>query len=681
MSRLQTEMGSPFVKPNKSRSLMQYIFNEEPLSKKGRLAIPSRGVQTTIEGAEKMPNGGAKDTLMQAVSNKYQYEASLEGNEGAPMSRYDSIHVEHFAYIMFEPTRYEKDLRPYINAYGPTLRIPVSPATLAITKEAEHNEVQSVMFGGILERNAPGLRHFSVTSFIPGTPYTTGYGDYRFQNYYPWAEDLGGGVRVYTNGTLNDDNLICTQTGWVSFVNLLMDRRIILKFHLVKAPAYRHRDECFNVCIKSFTYQHNPHDDLDYTIEFIEWREPSIRVGEEQVIDLKEDTPPAHKKSPAGGQILLVMHEFQGVNTMLLNNAAQVLMQIHGGRNVSVYESMIPNPIIDPTITMSLPLKSWVLSDFKAKKMTDEDFRPSKMTTVSLGIKPQNYSGLNELGYKAYSLSQTSKAEAERFKSELEKIAPVQRVAYATVRPVSSSSPIVYSDDAIKAAVSRAVETCFILIDAGLRDAIREKAHSIKWLKPAPLKLYDGGDFTGYGESGEIPTYDGSIQAHRRDMTDITDTLSWATAATAATSDNFTANPVYDADSKTMNINRSGIHDLIIDETGQVRYDDLVRRVKKFNIPLRDYRLSIWIKVLEIRLEDKGTYLDFTVRAEGSLNVSPQQLSNDLYSTVDTVGTKLYKGQRITVLDSHLRAPTKTELALQKRQREWDRTRGDRPRS
>lgn len=680
MSRLQTEMGSPFVKPNKSRSLMQYIFNEEPLSKKGRLAIPSRGVQTTIEGAEKMPNGGAKDTLMQAVSNKYQYEVSLEGNEGAPMSRYDSIHAEHFAYIMFEPTRYEKDLRPYINAYGPTLRIPVSPATLSISKEAEHNEVQSVMFGGILERNAPGLRHFSVTSFIPGTPYTTGYGDYRFQNYYPWAEDLGGGVRVYTNGTLNDDNLICTQTGWVSFVNLLMDRRIILKFHLVKAPAYRHRDECFNVCIKSFTYQHNPHDDLDYTIEFVEWREPSIRVGEEQVIDLKEDTPPAHKKSPAGGQILLVMHEFQGVNTMLIHESAQILLQLHGGGSVRVDNKSAPvfhdvTPNAEAAATRVY--KTGFIDALWSKKLSDVDLRPTKLTSVSIGLKPTNMSGLNELGYKAYSLSQLKQSEYDELKKRL----PTRSSTLtASIEPIRLSG--IDYDGFFKSGYARLVSEVVKEAESYVFESVRATVKSIKFLSPKPLKLYDGGDFTGYGESGETPTYDGTIQAHGRNLTDIT-----AAAITASASDahGFTANPAYDPDSKTMNINRSGIHDLIIDETGQVRYDDLVRRVKKFNIPLKDCKIGASISIVECRItstiQDDALWFTFECAFAVRVWTGDSQLSNDLYSTVDTVGTKLYKGQRITVLDSHLRTPTKTELALQKRQREWDRTRGDRPRS
>lgn len=681
MGRLQTEMGSP-------SSLSEIAFGDTVTKPKGRLARPSRGVKTSLESAESMIDGGAKDTLIHEISNKYQYESKLEGNEGAPISRYQNINSEHFAYIMFEPTRYEKDLQPYINAYGPTLRIPVSPATLAISKESEHNEVQSIMFGGILERNAPGLRHFAVTSFIPGTPYTTGYGDYGFQNYYPWAEDRGDGQRVYTNGTLEDGNLICTQTGWISFVNLLMDRRIILKFHLIKAPAFRHRDECFHVCIKSFTYQHNPHDDLDYTIEFVEWREPTIKIGEEQVIDVAEDEPPAKKKSPTGGKILLVMHEFQGVNTMLINESAQILLQLHGGGAMRVRGSAAK-----PVFTQEYPpivkqaealFRPYFVSQLQSKKLSDIDLRPTKLTSVSLGVKPSNMSGgMNVLGYKSYSLSQLKRSEYDTLIKQIGGIAQDFYISGQEAEWVQGEESL-----CMKEAYQWAIRKIVKETESFVLEAVRNAVKSTKFLSPKPLKLYDGGEFTGLGETGDQLTWDGSIQAHRRNLTDITDTTSWATAATAATSDNFTKNPAYDPESKTMNVNRSGLHKLIIDETGQVRYDDLVRRIRKFNIPLKDCKIGVQVYITECRVvphfvEDpdpryqiEGVNVDCAFRA--SIWIDESQVSNDLYSTVDTVGVKLHKGQRITVLDSHLREPTKQELELQSRTRQWNSARGGR---
>lgn len=675
MGRLQTEMGSP-------SSLSGVAFGDTVTKPKGRLARPSRGVKTSLESAESMIDGGAKDTLIHEISNKYQYESKLEGNEGTPISRYQNINSEHFAYIMFEPTRYEKDLQPYINAYGPTLRIPVSPATLAISKESEHNEVQSIMFGGILERNAPGLRHFAVTSFIPGTPYTTGYGDYGFQNYYPWAEDRGDGQRVYTNGTLEDGNLICTQTGWISFVNLLMDRRIILKFHLIKAPAFRHRDECFHVCIKSFTYQHNPHDDLDYTIEFVEWREPTIKIGEEQVIDVAEDEPPAKKKSPTGGKILLVMHEFQGVNTMILHNSTQVLLQLHGGGRIRVEGTSKPvfNNMEENTEAAATRVyKSAFIDALGSGKLSDVDLRPTKLTSVSLGLKPTNMSGgLNILGYKAYSMSQLQQSEYEELRRRLPALSDILTVS---IEPIMFPHQISY-DDFFKTGYKRLVREVTKETESYAFEFVRNTAKSIKFLSPKPLKLYDGGDFTGLGETGDQLTWDGSIQAHRRNMTDITDTTSWATAATAATSDNFTRNPVYDPESKTMNVNRSGLHKLIIDETGQVRYDDLVRRVKKFNIPLKDWKVGVQISIVECRItsyvQDYQWWFTFACAFKVRIWTDDSQISNDLYSTVDTVGVKLHKGQRITVLDSHLREPTKQELELQSATRQWNSARGGR---
>ena len=677
MSRLQTEIGSPIVKPSQSRSLMHYIFNDEPLSKKGRLAIPSRGVQTSIESADKMPDGGAKDTFIHEISNKYQYESKLEGNEGAPLSNYKSIHSEHFAYIMFEPTRYEKELRPYINAYGPTLRIPVSPATLSISKESSHNEVQSIMFGGILERNAPGLRHFSVTSFIPGTPYTTGYGDYRFQNYYPWAEDLGGNVRVYTNGTLDDDNLICTQTGWISFVNLLMDRRIILKFHLIKAPAFRHRDECFNVCIKSFTYQHNPHDDLDYTIEFVEWREPTIRIGEEQVIDVNEpDEPPKKKKSPKGGKILLVMHEFQGVNTAILNNGTEILWQVHGGGQTHVMDRSI-DVLVNPSIINYRTSLIHTLSKFKAnlasKKTSDADLRPTKFTVVSLGIKASRLNTLttgdsvpsNITGYHVYSLSQLTKKEYERLHHELNSTKAMEFTVSVT------GSLMLGEDSYTEKLYNKLASAIMVEAERLVFTKVRSILKSGKFLSPKPLKLYDGGTFTGYGEKGDTETYDGTIQAF--DGTD-------STKQQSLDEDDFTRNPVFDTTNMQMNINRSGLHDMVIDETGLVRYDDLVRRVRKFKIPLMDRTIGCFIEPIQIIASgDSGMSVQLEFRGKVQVtNNATSKVSEDLYSTIDTVGVKLHKGQRITVLDSHLREPTKLELELQQATKKWNKTTGRR---
>lgn len=672
MGRLQTEMGSP-------SSLSAVAFGDTITKPKGRLARPSRGVKTSLESAESMIDGGAKDTLIHEISNKYQYESKLEGNEGTPISRYQNINSEHFAYIMFEPTRYEKDLQPYINAYGPTLRIPVSPATLSISKESEHNEVQSIMFGGILERNAPGLRHFAVTSFIPGTPYTTGYGDYGFQNYYPWAEDRGDGQRVYTNGTLEDGNLICTQTGWISFVNLLMDRRIILKFHLIKAPAFRHRDECFHVCIKSFTYQHNPHDDLDYTIEFVEWREPTIKIGKEQVIDIAEDEPPAKKKSPTGGQILLVMHEFQGVNTMILHNSTQVLVQLHGGGKNQFSGNIEPiYPGVYPAAWRFIVdmYKSIFVPAVDSTKFSDMDLRPTKLTTVSLGVKPQNMSGgMNVLGYKSYALSQLSKATYDSIYRSIGSIKTGLLVATSGEIRYWTSGNATYKV-VVKEAYEKLAKDITRESEKAIVPLIQSFLKQYKWLQPAPLKLYDGGEFTGLGETGEKITLDGSIQNFATESPTLPVSFD-------PTFGDFTKNPAYDPESKTMNVNRTGLHKLIIDETGQVRYDDLVRRIRKFNIPLKDMAISVKITPTECRFSERQDGEDnYFIRAECAFYAqvwsTTNQISNDLYSTVDTVGVKLHKGQRITVLDSHLRAPTKQELELQSATRKWNATRGGR---
>lgn len=612
---------------------------------------------------------GANDTNLHEYSYKHLYEDKLAGNEGSPMSRYDNVNSEHFAYIVFEPTRYEKALQPYINAYGPSLRIPVSPSTLAISKEAPHTEVRSIMFGGILERNAPGLRHFSVTSFIPGTPYTTTRGDYGFQNYYPWAEDLGGGQRVYTNGTLEDDNLICTQTGWISFVNLLMDRRIILKFHLIKAPAFRHRDECFNVCIKSFTYQHNPHDDLDYTIEFIEWKEPTIRIGTEQVIDATPDEP-QKPKAPSGGQILLVMHQFQGVNTVHVANGTQLLIQIHGKGKMTTsgagYEFSMSGFDAEYMDFVEKRFNDECRHRINCASVSDVDFRPTKITSVTLGLKPNNMSGgLNALGYKAYALSQLTTAEFNSLLKRLSglKISDISaQTGWIEYAPASGDF-----ENAIRKMFRKLGDDMVRKIEDKVFPVIRETIKQTKFLSPKPLKLYDGGAWTGYGEKGDTLTYDGTVQHFPMASVKGTDNKGDLTKG------EFTRNPALDASNQSMNVNRSGLHKLVIDETGYVRYDDLVRRVRKFKIPLKDCAIGIQITDMFFVARNDGSRLFAQCTAKATVTVTQSQVSSELYSTVDTIGNKLHKGQRITVLDSHLRAPTKTETTASKQLGEWNK--------
>ena len=642
MSDIQTEMGSPKSLVSKFRSL----------------AKPSTGVKSTIESLEKMPTSGAKDILESSVSYKYQYESKLAGNEGDPLTDRSMERSEHYAFIVLEPTRYEKDLQPYINAYGPSLRIPVSPSTLAINRAAAHNEVQSIMFGGVLERNAPGLRSFAISSFIPATPYYLGRGDYGFQNYYPWNEDMGDGKRKITNGTLKDDNLCCTQQGWISFVNLLMNRRIILKFHLIKAPTYRHRQECMLVCIRNFTYAHNPHDDLDYTLELVEWREPAIRIGEEQIIKNNEDDAPKPPKNKSGGKILLVMHELQGVNTVVLNPRTERLLALYGLKMSTDASASITQL----TITTNWPIErnelKKGLSEFipTLKHTTDEktDYRKTKLTHVSLGTIPQgSYSSLNITGIERLSLSQLTEGG---HKKALEQFKQILSLKGSLTESVSIDTNVLYTDTLLNV-IKRNIKSLQSSLERKIRETcdqrIKEIINSLQYLEPPPLKLYDGGQTTGFGEKGDTIQYDGTLNAYEIPK-----------VSSDPTSGQFTANNWYDTSSNTMGINRSGLHKMVIDETGLVRYDDLVRRVLRRNIKTTYYHFDVSMKVRKIGVietsSDKHT-VSVTIDYQAGY-VWNDNASEYKYAVIDTVGAKLHKGQRFMVLDSHLRPPTKTEL-------------------
>lgn len=641
MSDIQTEMGSPKSLVNKFRSL----------------AKPSTGVKSTIESLEKMPTSGAKDILESSVSYKYQYESKLAGNEGDPLTDRSMERSEHYAFIVLEPTRYEKDLQPYINAYGPSLRIPVSPSTLAINRAAAHNEVQSIMFGGVLERNAPGLRSFAISSFIPATPYYLGRGDYGFQNYYPWNEDMGDGKRKITNGTLKDDNLCCTQQGWISFVNLLMNRRIILKFHLIKAPTYRHRQECMLVCIRNFTYAHNPHDDLDYTLEFVEWREPAIRIGEEQIIKNNDDAPKP-PKNKSGGKILLVMHELQGVNTVILNPRTERLLTLYGLKMSTDASASITKLTIATNWPIELNELKKGLSEFipTLKHATDEktDYRKTKLTHVSLGTIPQgSYSSLNITGIERLSLSQLTESG---YKKALEQFKQILSLKGSLTESVSIDTGVLYPDTLLNM-IKRNIKSLQSSLERKIREKcdqrIKEIINSLQYLEPPPLKLYDGGQTTGFGEKGDKIQYDGTLNAYEI-----------PNVSSDPTSGQFTANNWYDTSSNTMGINRSGLHKMVIDETGLVRYDDLVRRVLRRNIKTTYYHFDVSMKVRNIGVVETSSVkhtvsvtMDYQAGYVWNDNASEYK-----YAVIDTVGAKLHKGQRFMVLDSHLRPPTKTEL-------------------
>ena len=365
---------------------------------------------------------------------------------------------------------------------------------------------------------------------------------------------------------------------------------------------------------------------------------------------------------------------------MILHNSTQILLQIHGGGHINAFSGFRPQ-MNHVTTTYEKQVEvlydSVFLAGLKSAKLSDVDLRPTKLTSVSLGVKPSNMSGgLNVLGYKAYHLSQMSKSGYEAFSKQMHSL---PRGSTLTARSEEYDYETWGAHSVMTKVYTSLVKDCIRVGEKYILDVARDVIKSAKWLQPSPLKIYDGGEFTGLGETGEKLTWDGSIQNFATESPTLPVSFD-------PTFGDFTKNPAYDPESKTINVNRSGLHKLIIDETGQVRYDDLVRRIRKFNIQLKDWKIGVQISIVECRVtitrvpppdgQPTKVYAECAFYAE--LRTEESQVSNDLYSTVDTVGVKLHKGQRITVLDSHLREPTKQELQLQSATRQWNSARGGR---
>lgn len=160
-----------------------------------------------------------------------------------------------------------------LNSYGYFMPIPVSPSNLEYKRGASHNEAYGIVSGGLLQRNLPKLWHLTIDTYLPRDIYE--------RTFHNWSQD-----REWSGEY--------TQQHFVDYINLIMQYKIPLALFDSSSPErIRHNAEYW--CIEQFNYKMQPHDDIDYTLELIEWKEPHVKLSE---IEMKEVT-----QSPTGPSV------------------------------------------------------------------------------------------------------------------------------------------------------------------------------------------------------------------------------------------------------------------------------------------------------------------------------------------------------------------------------------------
>lgn len=172
-----------------------------------------------------------------------------------------------------------KNVEDLLNAYGYFMPIPVSPASLEYGRSADHREAYSITNGGMLQRNLPGLWTLSVESYIPKDIYERAF--------HNWSQDKKW-------------DGVSTQQSFVDYINTLMRFKVPFALYDSSSPErIKHNGEFW--CIKAFSYKMNPHDDIDYKLELIEWKEPKVRTGELVMTERAPNTPGSPDKPTIRG--------------------------------------------------------------------------------------------------------------------------------------------------------------------------------------------------------------------------------------------------------------------------------------------------------------------------------------------------------------------------------------------
>lgn len=223
--------------------------------------------------------------------------------------------------------------------YGTSLRIPVTPEKLTYARQASHNEAYGIALGGMLQRNLPGLWTMSLDCYVPKDIFERSFHN-RFEWFntewnqkFDWSE-------VYDHSNAKESDYVVrtsvlnknswrrkedgngeffrveiarySQQNWIDYINLLMNNKQPLVLWDESNPK-RISHMCKTWCITKFEYTMNPHDDIDYHIELIEWREPKVII-KDVVITTSTDEPTTTEEPPkvttGDGKALLVFGSY-----------------------------------------------------------------------------------------------------------------------------------------------------------------------------------------------------------------------------------------------------------------------------------------------------------------------------------------------------------------------------------
>lgn len=199
------------------------------------------------------------------------------------------------------------------------LTIPVSPSELNYKRESQHNEVYCIESGGMLQRNLPGLWRVSINSYIPHLladrffhNRQVSYTHSKYEKYIREKNDWTGmsipstpyrGDGINAPGVGSGGESLFQQY-FIDTINDLMRYKLPFEMWDDSFPKrIKHAPKYW--CIEHFDYKMLPHDDIDYTLELVEWKEPIVTVRDTKIIEETPETPEEPKKVPGSGVSLL----------------------------------------------------------------------------------------------------------------------------------------------------------------------------------------------------------------------------------------------------------------------------------------------------------------------------------------------------------------------------------------
>lgn len=204
--------------------------------------------------------------------------ATLFKSGGAPKT-----YTRLYLYPALVEVAKSRNVNDLLNAYGYFMPIPVSPSHLEYKRESSHTEAYGIVSGGLLQRNLPKLWHLSIETYLPRDIYERAF--------HNWSQD-----REWSGEY--------TQQHFVDYINLIMQYKIPLAMYDSSSPQ-RIRHNCEYWCIDRFSYKMLPHDDIDYTLDLIEWREPHVKLSDVEMKNVTEPETPKVRRGGGGNAIMV----------------------------------------------------------------------------------------------------------------------------------------------------------------------------------------------------------------------------------------------------------------------------------------------------------------------------------------------------------------------------------------